>query len=296
MIREHREEFGLNACCRALDVSKGTSHYREERRKAGPDPEEERLKAEVVEIIDDHPAYGRRRIKPELEARTGKVVNEKRLGRLLSEWDLALRREVARTEPSGAGRPWRWAARSSTSSRAGSRTLWRLVTDFTKLLYTEGRRKAQLIAFQDPTSAWVPGWAVGPSPNRELALRAWERVETSFQEVEGALAGVIVHQDQDPVFTSYDWLRALLIDAEVLVSYSENGAKGNPWIESLWGRFKVENTSLITEAETPAELRDVVGRQVAYYNRERRHSSLGYVSPLQFLRAEGRVPGSLNTD
>ena len=251
----------------------------------------------MVEIIEDHPAYGRRRIKPELRARTGKVVNEKRLGRLLSEWDLALRREVTRTEPSGV--------RKALEAGSGQLNLLQgrepapleaLVTDFTELRYAGGSRKAQLIAFQDPTSAWVPGWAVGPSPDRELALRAWERVETSFQEVDGALAGVIVHQDQDPVFTSYDWLRALLLDAEVLVSYSENGAKGNPWIESLWARFKVENMSLITEAETPAELRDVVGRQVAYYNRERRHSSLGYVSPLEFLRAEGRVPGSLSTD
>lgn len=81
-----------------------------------------------------------------------------------------------------------------------------------------------------------------------------------------------------------------MLDAEVLVSYSENGAKGNPWIESLWGPFKVENSSLITEATRPPELREVLEEQVAYYKRERRHSSLDYVSPLEFLRAEWSSP------
>jgi hypothetical protein len=83
LIREHREELGLNACCRALGVSKGTWHDRQQRRRAGPDPEEERLKAEVEAIIAEHPAYGYRRIRPELEARTGKMINHKRLRRLL---------------------------------------------------------------------------------------------------------------------------------------------------------------------------------------------------------------------
>jgi len=297
LVREHREEFGLNACLRAMGVSKGTWHYREERRRRGPDPEEEALRADVVDIIQDNPAYGRRRIKCELRARTGKVVNHKRLGRLLREWDLALKREISRTEPSGI--------RKALAKGGGQLNLLKdrdpapleaLVTDFTELRYAGGARKAYLIAFQDPASAWVPGWAVGPSPNRELALTAWQRVQTSFRTVDRPLAGVVVHQDQDPVFTSYDWLRALLLDAEVLVSYSENGAKGNPWIESLWARFKVENTSLITETERMPELREVLGDQVAYYNRERRHSSLDYVSPLEFLRAEGMVADGLTSN
>lgn len=291
LVREGREEFGLNACLRALGVAKGTWHYREERRRRGPDPEEEELKADVVGIIEDHPAYGRRRIKPELRARTGKVVNHKRLRRLLNEWDLALKREVSRPEPSGVRRVLEEASGQLDLVRGWDpEPLEMLVTDFTELRYGNGSRRAQLIAFQDPESAWVPGWAVGPSADRTLALRAWERVVASFEHVDRPLAGVVVHQDQDPVFTSYDWLRALLIDAGVLVSYSENGAKGNPWIESLWARFKGENGSLIAEAATLSELRDVVGAQVVYYNCERRHSALGYVSPVDFLRAEGRAP------
>jgi len=295
LIREHREELGLNACCRALGVSKGTWHYREERRKAGPDPEEQRLKAEVEAIIADHPAYGYRRIRPELKARTGEVINHKRLRRLLREWDLALHREVSRPEPSGIRKILDQAS-GELNLVAGwdPGPLEMLSTDFTEIRYANGSRKAYMIAAVDPVSSWVPGWAVGPSPNRELALTAWQRVQESFTAADRPLSGVVVHQDQDAVFTSYAWLQALLIDAGVDVSYSENGAKGNPWVESFWGRFKEENASLIGTAETLPELRNVIADQIAYYNRERRHSGIDYRSPVEFLKAEGRLPGSLS--
>ncbi len=56
--------------------------------------------------------------------------------------------------------------------------------------------------------------------------------------------GLIGAHDQDTVYTSYDWLRTLLIE-QAVVSYAERGARDNPWIESFWGHFKVENSSLL---------------------------------------------------
>lgn len=294
LIRDHREEIGLNACCQALGVSKGTWHYREKRRRAGPDPEEERLKAEVETIIADHPAYGYRRIRPELEARTRKMVNHKRPRRLLNEWDLSLTREVSRPEPSGV---WQTLDRASGGLNLVAdwepKPMEMLSTDVTKIHYANGARKAYLIAAVDPVSSWVAGWAVGPSPNRELALTAWQRVQESLRAVDRSLARVVVHQDQDAVFTSYDWFEALLVDVDVVVSYPENGAKGNPWVESFWARFKAKNASLIGTAGTLAELREVIGAQMRYYNRQRRHSGIDYRSPVEFLRAAGRLSGNL---
>jgi len=42
------------------------------------------------------------------------------------------------------------------------------------------------------------------------------------------------------------------------VSFTEHGAKDNPWSLSLWGRFKVENGSLLSEAATLEELEWVI--------------------------------------
>jgi transposase InsO family protein len=91
------------------------------------------------------------------------------------------------------------------------------------------------------------------------------------------LEGQVVHHDQDSVYTSYRWLRTILLDDGLRVSYSENGAKGNPWIESLWGRTKTEIGSRITEASSLPSLRTVFDERFQYYNQERRHSSIGYI-------------------
>ena len=99
-----------------------------------------------------------------------------------------------------------------------------------------------------------------------------------------------VHHDQDTVYTSYDWLQRLLIRDRARVSYAEGGARDNPWIESLWGHFKVENGSLLCEAASLEELEWVVERQMRYYNERRRHSGVGYMAPVEYLRRQGIHP------
>jgi hypothetical protein len=62
----------------------------------------------------------------------------------------------------------------------------------------------------------------------------------------------------------------------------------------LWGHFKVENKSLLSEAATLEELEWVIDRQMAYSNRERRHSGLDYRVPLTYLEEAGIHPRLLS--
>ena len=96
------------------------------------------------------------------------------------------------------------------------------------------------------------------------------------------LEGTILHSNLDSVYTSYDWLQALLGDG-LRVSYSERGAKGNPWIEALWGRMKTEIGSRIVEARSFPELEAVIDERFRYYNRRRRHSKIENQLPLTHL-------------
>jgi putative transposase len=292
LVDRHREEHGLNACLEALSVSKGTWHYRmrdgskrEERRRR-----DEALKLPVIEIIRKNPGYGYRRIDPDLREATGEPVNHKRLRRLLNEWDLAVPRTVARPRPSEVRRILN-QARGHLNLVSGTQPgpLEVLSTDFTELRYAGGSRKAWLMALVDVNSAWVPAWAVGPSANRELALACWRDVRAAYARL-GVELAVTVHHDQDTVYTSYDWLEALLIESGVRVSYSERGAMDNPWIESFWARFKQENRSLLLEARSVDELQAVIDRQMRYYNRERRHSGVDNQPPLAYLKSEGFNP------
>lgn len=271
-------------------MSKGTWHYRmrDGSKASEKKAADEALRAPTIEIIRKHPAYGYRRIRPDLEEETGEVVNDKRLRRLLGTWELGLHRTISRPEPSPIRRALAQArGHLNLVKDLDPEALEVLSTDFTELLYAGGDRKAWLIAFVDLDSVWVPGWATGPSANRELALNAWTQARAAFSRLGQDVATTFVHSDQDSVFTSYDWLRALLLDSGARVSYSENGARDNPWIESFWARFKHENHSLFLEAATLAELGRLVDQQMRYYNRERRHSAIGNQPPLAYLESEG---------
>ena len=95
------------------------------------------------------------------------------------------------------------------------------------------------------------------------------------------------------MYTSYRWLSRPLTEDKVVVSYCERGAKDNPWMESFWAHFKGENVSLFLEASTLEDLEWVIGRQMNYYNCERRHSSLDYRSPMEYLISAGFIPETL---
>ena len=81
------------------------------------------------------------------------------------------------------------------------------------------------------------------------------------------------------------WTGQLLLKDKVRLSYALDGAKDNPEMESFNGRFKQESNSLFLDAGDMEELRLVISRQMKYYNTKRRHSSLGYVSPMAYIKS-----------
>ena len=127
------------------------------------------------------------------------------------------------------------------------------------------------------------GWAVGERANTTLALRAWQRAKATFQRYDIPYAGMIMHHDQDPVFTGYGWTSQLLLKDGVRLPYALQGARDNPEMEAFHSRFKAEGHSLFLDAQSMIELRDIVDQRMHYYNTERRHSSIGYVSPLAYI-------------
>jgi len=127
------------------------------------------------------------------------------------------------------------------------------------------------------------GWAVGERANTALALQAWQRAKSTFQEYDIPYVGMIIHHDRDAVFTSYDWTGQLLVKDHVRVSYALGGAKDNPEMESFTGRFKEENHSLFLDAQSLAELAAIVDERMRYYNMERRHSAIDYQSPMTYF-------------
>jgi len=152
------------------------------------------------------------------------------------------------------------------------------------LRYAEGGARAHLIAIVDHASKLVLGWAVGERAITEVALKAWQMARRTLKRLGWPLERMIVHHDQDPVFTGYGWTSRLLLDDGVRLSYTLDGARDNTEMEAFFSRFKCENRSLLWEARDFKELVETVSERMEYYNRCRRHSRLGYLSPHEYLQ------------
>lgn len=281
MVRAGSEQFGLNRCCEAVGIHKSSWYWANAERLS--DSTDRIWKERILEVIEEHPGYGRERITDELNARFGRI-NEKKVRRLLRDHELGLKRSVATNRPSPIQKTLRQhRGNVNLVSERSFDVLEAFSTDFTELKYQSGTKKAYLMAFIDIVSKWCAGWAVGSSPNTELALTAWHDARENLLKRRGTLAGVVIHNDMDSVYTSYDWIRTLLLMDGVRVSYSERGARDNPWVESFWGRLKVENRSLFHEAADMADLTEIVDGRLKYYNEERRHTALGNRTPQSAL-------------
>jgi putative transposase len=282
LIREVQGTAGLGLALRTIGLARSTWYYQPHRAP----PYAARyasLQQPLGRIARAHPAYGYRRTTTELEELLGRVVNQKVVRRLHQLWELPLLRQTHVPPPSGVRQVLTQAgARANlVAGRPASAPLQVLYTDFTELRYASG--KAWLMALVDHTSKVVAGWALGAHADTRLALTAWRRARRWLRRQGCPVAGLIVHHDQDPVYTGYGWTGQLLLRDAARLSYALNGCRDNPEMESFHSRFKTENRSLFLDALTLADLERVVAQRMAYYNGRRRHSSLGNQAPLSFL-------------
>ncbi len=132
----------------------------------------------------------------------------------------------------------------------------------------------------DLFSRQVIGWAMGDKNNRQLVIDAltmavWRR---------GKTRDVIVHSDQGSTYASGDY-RQLLIDNGLIGSMSRKGeCLDNAVAESFFGTLKtewVDHQDYRTKQQAKQSLFEYIE---VFYNRQRRHSYLGYLSPVEFER------------
>jgi putative transposase len=233
-----------------------------------------------------------------LEADYDINVSKEVIQRLHRLWELRLLRSTRAPKPSQIRRIiTETGERSNLVAQLAEIELCQVVyTDFTELRYANGVKKAYLMPILEHSSKVVFGWAVAENANTVLALQAWKQARICLQSYGLAYQDMIMHHDQDSVYTSYTWTGQLLLRDHVRLSYALNGAKDNTVMESFNGHFKPENHSLFLDAVTLDELKTVVDERMHYYNNIRLHSSLGYLTPLAFLQQEldaTRVPNGM---
>lgn len=284
LARVAQGSHGLAPVLACLQLPRSTWYYHQ-RQRVSYGEKYRHLRPLLEAIARRSPEYGYRRTTVELREVYLRLVNHKVVQRLHRMWDLPLIRGTRPPKPSGIRRAITAAGDriNLVAGKEAIRPFEVAYADFTQLVYANGRRKAQLIPIIDHASKLVLGWAVGEHAVTKLALSAWERARQSLIRHGVRVRGVIVHHDQDPVFTSYGWTARLLLKDHARVSYALNGARDNPEMEGFNSRFKTENRSLFLDAQTLDQLKAIAAERMGYYNRERRHSSIGYRAPARYL-------------
>jgi putative transposase len=277
-------EYSLSTALAAVELPKSTWYYHQ-RQKVDYGAKYAHLQPALEEIARRHTEYGYRRTTTELHETYQEHINHKVVQRLHQLWGLALLRTTRAPKPSGI-RQVIVAAGTRVNVLAQMENIGPLDvlhTDFTELRFAGGTQKAYLMPIIGHVSKLAFGWAVGASANRTLALLAWRGARRTLQQYGIEPAGMVMHHDQDPVYTSYAWTGRLLLRDHLQISYSLDGARGNTEMEAFISRFKNENRSLLLDAPTIEVLERIVDERMQYYNDVRRHSALDNQPPRRWL-------------
>lgn len=150
------------------------------------------------------------------------------------------------------------------------------VTDATCVLTGQGW--LYVVAVLDIYTRRVLGWAMHEHLDASVPIAALQMAITRRRPP----AGLIVHSDRGRQFASADY-RQVLARHGLLASMSRKGnCYDNAYIESFWSSLKYETVyhrKFATRAEARTAIFDYIE---VFYNRTRLHSSLGYLSPINF--------------
>ena len=156
------------------------------------------------------------------------------------------------------------------------------VTDITYIPTGEGW--LYLAGVKDVFTCEIVGYAMGARMTQELTSTAlWRAVANQRPS-----KGLIHHSDRGSQYCAVDY-RKLLDQFGMQASMSRKGnCYDNAPMESCWGSLKnelVHHHRYATRADAKASIREYIE---IFYNRQRRHSRLGYMAPAIFARNFGK--------
>lgn len=279
-MRAHQAEYPIATMCRVLAVSTSGFYAWRKRLPSARAQRDQELKGMIREVhAGSDGTYGRPRVHAELLER-GERVSPKRIARLMKEDGLegvSRQRKVITTIRSIEDRPAPDLVNRSFVAH-GPNQLW--VADITYIPTKTGF--LYLAVVLDVWSRRVVGWAMARHLRTDLVVAALD-----MAVVQRKPRGVIHHSDQGSQYTSLTFgLRCR--EAGVRPSMGSVGdCYDNALCESFFATLECELLDRHRFRE-PEEAELAVFRFVeGWYNTRRRHSALGYRSPMNFERMHG---------
>lgn len=277
LVDAEKANYPIQVLCDVLGVSRSGFYAS---KKRAPSARASSDKVLVVEIAATHAKsqerYGSPRVHRALRKK-GIRVGKKRVARLMQEKGIIGRqkRRFRRTTDSNHTSPIAPNVVARDFEPAAPNLVW--AGDVTYVATSEGW--AYLAVLLDLFSRRVVGWAMSATNDTELALKALDCAVRSRHFVP---AGLVHHTDRGSPYASDDYRRALTSHA-MIASMSRTGdCWDNAVAESFFATLRAE---LVDDERYPtlraaeASIGDYIDR---FYNVERLHSHLDYVSPIEF--------------
>ena len=279
LIHAEKANHRVTLLCRVLNVSR-QGYYAWVRRKPSRRQKQDQVLNRSIQkaFHESRGRYGSPRVYLELRDE-GTVTSRKRVARLMRQHGLVARprrRRFVRTTDSSHS----YGVAPNRVARdfrpAGPNQLW--ATDITYIPTKSGW--FYLAVVLDLFSRRVVGWSMQSYMDRRLVLAALGMAITTRKPG----PGLMHHSDRGIQYACDDYQR-MLTDAEMVPSMSR---KANCWdnavVESFFSTLKQElvyRRDFATHDEARASLFEYIE---GFYNRTRRHSTLGYLSPMEYER------------
>jgi transposase InsO family protein len=280
-IREHRQEFSVKRMCQVLGVTR-SGYYAWQPEKPGPRELENRVLVEQirVEYKISRQTYGSPRIWKSLVDQ-GIACGRHRVARLMRRAGIRPPRRVRRYPVTTQRQPGVLPAPNRLNqdfSATTANTKW--VSDFTYIDTAEGW--LYLAVILDLFSRKVVGWAMSAHMDSTLVETALHMALQTRQPD----ASLLHHSDQGSQYTSADY-QSILTAMSIQLSMSRVGnCYDNAVVESFFGTLKTE--CVTHQFATHAQARTTICEYIeVWYNRQRLHSTLGYLSPVAFEQLHG---------
>lgn len=263
--------------CELLGIPRSSFYHRAKQAPAPPDDSDELIE-DMRRLRKTFKGYGYRRMTHELK-NLGHEINHKRVLRLMRKSGLLIRpkrRFVVTTDSRHNELVYPNRAKAIEPNRINE--LW--VADITYI--TLDRGYAYLAAILDVFSRKVVGFSLKKTMGRELTLAAL-RMALVMRTIQ---PGLTHHSDRGVQYACHDYVD-LLKQHAIAISMSRIGNPyDNAYAESFMGTLKKEEVYL-TQYRDFNDARVRIGRFIEdVYNAKRLHSSLGYLSPVEFERTE----------
>lgn len=283
-IEAEKAKFPIAILCETLGIARSGFYAWRSRGPSKAASSDARLAIEIrLAHKKSRAIYGSPRVHKELAA-DGHRVGRKRVARIMREHGIVGRqkRRFRRTTDSKHPYPVAENLLNRDFQSTAPDKIW--VTDVTFIDTREGW--LYLAVILDLFSRRVVGWATSAMNDRFLALAALGKAVTARRPA----PGLIHHSDRGSTYASDDYVVELRRHA-ITQSMSRRGdCYDNAVAESFFATIRaelVDHMRFETRADATNALKTYID---GFYNPTRRHSTIGYVSPIEFeLKSASRT-------